>query len=66
MKNAYEVLVRKHESNKPLGRYGCRCWDNIGMDFSKTEWEVVDWIRPALDKDQWRALMNTVMNVGVP
>jgi hypothetical protein len=30
------------------------------------QWEGVDWIQLARDKDQWRALVNSVMNLGVP
>jgi hypothetical protein len=36
-------------------------WDVISM-----EWYDVDWIDVAQDRDQWRALVNTVMNLGVP
>jgi hypothetical protein len=33
------------------------------MDLRETVWEVVDWIHLAKDKEQWRALVNTVMNL---
>jgi hypothetical protein len=36
------------------------------MDLREIEWEVVDWMRLALDRDQRRAVVNTVMNLGVP
>jgi hypothetical protein len=36
------------------------------MDLREIRWEVVDWIHLALDRDQWRAVVNTVMNLGVP
>jgi hypothetical protein len=36
------------------------------MDLTEIAWEVVDWIHLAQDKDQWWALVNTVMNLQVP
>jgi hypothetical protein len=36
------------------------------MDLRKTGWEGVDWIHQAQDKDKWRAVVNTVMNLRVP
>jgi hypothetical protein len=44
-----------------------RRWvDNIKMDLGKTGWEGMDWIDLAQDRDQWRALVSTVMNLRVP
>jgi hypothetical protein len=40
--------------------------DNIKRDLREIEWDGVDWIVLAQDRDQWRALMNTVMNLRVP
>jgi hypothetical protein len=50
----------------PLGRPSCRWVDNIKMDFRKIRWDGMDWIDLAQDRDQWRALVNTVMNLRVP
>jgi hypothetical protein len=36
------------------------------MDFREIGWGGMDWIDLAQDKDQWRALVNTVMNLRVP
>jgi hypothetical protein len=36
------------------------------MDLGEIEWGGLDWIYPAQDRDQWRALVNTVMNLAVP
>jgi hypothetical protein len=40
--------------------------DNIKMDLREIEWDVVDWMFMAQDRDQWRALVNTVLNLRVP
>jgi hypothetical protein len=66
IKNAYKILVGKPEGNKQLGRPRRRWEDNITMDLKEIEWEVVDWIQLARDRDQWRALANTVMNLRDP
>jgi hypothetical protein len=61
-RNAYRLLVGKSEERRPLGRPRRRWVDNlreIGPD-------GVDWIDLAQDRDQWRALVNTVMNLQVP
>ena len=36
------------------------------MDFQEVEWEDIDWIDLAQDRDRWRALVNAVMNLHVP
>jgi hypothetical protein len=40
--------------------------DNIKMDLREIGWYGVDWIDMAQDRDQWMALMNTVLNLWVP
>jgi hypothetical protein len=49
-----------------LGRPRRRWVDNIKMDLTEIGWDGMDWIYLAQDKDQWRALVNTVMNIRVP
>jgi hypothetical protein len=36
------------------------------MDHREIGLDGMDWIELALDRDQWRALLNTVMNLQVP
>jgi hypothetical protein len=65
-RNAYRILVGMPEENKPLGRSRCRWVDNIKMDLRDLGWDGVDWIDMAQDRDQWRALVNTILNLRVP
>jgi hypothetical protein len=65
-KNACRILVGKAEGKRPLGRPRHRWVDNIKMDFREIGWDGVDWIDMAQDRDQWRALVNTVLNLQVP
>jgi hypothetical protein len=58
--------VGKPEGNIPVGRPRCTWADNIKMDLRKIEWIGMDWIDLAQDKDQWRALVNTVMKFRFP
>jgi hypothetical protein len=65
-RNAYRILVGKPEGERPLGRPRRRCVDNIKMDIKEREWDGMDWIDQAQDRDQRRAIVNTVMNFRVP
>jgi hypothetical protein len=65
-RNAYIVLLGKPEGRRPLGRSRRRRLDNIRMDFVEVGWGDVDWIGLAEDKDRWRALVNSVLNLRVP
>jgi hypothetical protein len=66
IRNAYIILVGKPEGKRPLGRPRCRWVDNIKIDLREIGWDGVDWVDRAQDRDQWRALVNTVMNLRVP
>jgi hypothetical protein len=57
-RNAYRLLVGKPEGKRPLGRPRRRWVDNIRMD--------VDWIGLAKDRNRWRAVVNSVLNLRVP
>jgi hypothetical protein len=65
-RNAYRILVGKPEGKRPLGRSRCRWVDNIKMDLGEIGWDGRDWIKLAQDRDQWRALVNMVMNLWAP
>jgi hypothetical protein len=65
-RNAYRILVGKPEGKRPLGRSRRRLVDNFKMDLREIEWDGIDWLELAQDRDQWRALVNTVMNLRVP
>jgi hypothetical protein len=65
MWNAHRILVGKPEGKRPLGRQRRRLMDNIKIDIRETEWNGMDWIDLAQDTDQWRALVNMVMNLRV-
>jgi hypothetical protein len=36
------------------------------MDFREIGWDSMDWIELAQDRDQWRVLVNTVMDLRIP
>jgi hypothetical protein len=65
-RNACRILVVKPEGNRPLGRPRCMLVDNIKMNLRGIGWGGMDWIELSRDTDQWRALVNTVMNLLVP
>jgi hypothetical protein len=58
--------VGKPEGKRPLGRPIRRWVYNIIMDLRQIGWDGVDWIHVAQDRDQWRALVDTVLNLWVP
>jgi hypothetical protein len=64
--NPYSILVGRPEGKRPLGRPRRRWVDNIKMDLRKIGWDDMDWIDLLEDTEQWRALVNTVMNLRVP
>jgi hypothetical protein len=65
--NAYKILVGEPEGKRALGRPKRRWEDNIRMDLREIGFEgVEDWNHLAQDRDQWRAVVNTVINFQVP
>jgi hypothetical protein len=65
-RNAYRLLVGKPEGRGPLERPRRRWVDNIKIDLREIGWDGMDWIDLAQDRDLWRALVNTAMNLRVP
>jgi hypothetical protein len=65
-RNVCRVLVGKPQGKRPLGRPRRRWEDDVKMDHREIGWGGVDCIDLAEDRDQSRALVNTIMNHRVP
>jgi hypothetical protein len=63
-RNAYRILVGKPKGKRQLGRQKLRWVDNIKVFVREIGCCGIDWIELVQDRDQWRALVNTVMNLG--
>jgi hypothetical protein len=64
-RGVYRVSVRRSEGKRPLGRPRRRWEDNIKMDLREIWIHGANWIRLTQDRVQWRASVNTVMNLWV-
>jgi hypothetical protein len=64
-RGVYRVLVGRPEGKRPLGRPRCRWEDNMKMDLREIWIDVANWIQMAQNRVQWRAFVNTVMNLQV-
>jgi hypothetical protein len=65
-RDAYRLLAGKPERRSPLGRPRRRWLDNIRIDLVEVGWGDVDWIGLTQDRDRWRALVNSVLNLRGP
>jgi hypothetical protein len=65
-RSAYRLLVGNQKGRRPLARPRCRWVDNIKMDLGEVGWSDVDRIGLAQDRNRWRALVNSVLNLRVP
>jgi hypothetical protein len=65
-KGVYRVLIGRPEGKRPVRRPRRRWEDNIKMDLRETGIDGTNWIRLARVRVQWRAFVNTVMNLRVP
>jgi hypothetical protein len=64
-RDAHNILAGKPDGKRPLGRPRRRWVDNIKIDLREIGWHGMDWIDLAQDRDQWRALVITEMNLRV-
>jgi hypothetical protein len=65
-KNAYRILVGNPEGKRPLGRPTRRWVGNIKMQLREIGLDGMEWIELHQNRDQWRAIVNAVMNLRVP
>jgi hypothetical protein len=65
-RHAYRILVGRPEGKRPQGRPKRRWEDNIKMYVGKLEWGGMEWNDLAPDRDEWRTLVNAVVNLRVP
>jgi hypothetical protein len=65
-KTTYRISVGKPHGTKPLGRPRCGRDDNNKLNLIPKGWGGMDSIYLPRDRDQWGALLNTVMNLRVP
>jgi hypothetical protein len=65
-RGVYRVLVGRPEGKRPLGRPRRRCEDNIKMDLREIRIDGANWIHLARDRVEWRASVNTVINLRFP
>jgi hypothetical protein len=59
------IYIYINRRKRPLGRLKRRWVDNIKIDLREIGWGGMGWMDLAQDRDQWRALVNTVMNLWV-
>ena len=65
-RSAFKNLTGKPTGKRPLGRPRRRWEDNIRMDLEEIGINAGNWVHSAQDRDYWRALMNTALNLRVP
>jgi hypothetical protein len=61
----YNVFVGKPEGKRPLGRPRRRWKDRIKKDLKKIGWEGAQWFHVVQNRDRWRTLVKTMMNLRV-
>jgi hypothetical protein len=64
-RTAYMILVGKPEGKRPVGRPRCRWVEDMKLDLREVGWDGMDRINLAEDRNQWRALVNMVINLRV-
>jgi hypothetical protein len=66
MSNTYKIFVGNLKGKRLLGRIRRKREDHFRMYLKEIGWEVVDGIYLTQDKDQRRAVVNTVVTLRVP
>jgi hypothetical protein len=64
-RNACRILVGMSNGKRPPARHRCSWEDNIKIHFRGIGWGGMDWIDLVQDRNQWRAIVNTVLNLQV-
>jgi hypothetical protein len=64
-RKVYRVLVDKPQGKRPFGRPRRRWEDGIRMNLREIGWGSVEWMKLALGRNRWRAVVNAVMNLRV-
>jgi hypothetical protein len=65
-RDVYRALVGRPKGKRPQGRPRRRWEDNIKMDLREIGIDGENWIQPAQNRGQWRAFVNTVINLWIP
>ena len=66
VRSAFKILTGKPTGNRPLGRPRRRWEDNIRMDLEENGVNAGNWVDTAQDRNYWRVLVNTALNLRVP
>jgi hypothetical protein len=66
MRNEYNTFFRKPEGKVSPVRPRRRWEDNIRMDLREIKWKCVDRMHLPQDRDQFRAAVNTIINLWIP
>ena len=65
-RSVFKILTGKPTGKRLLGRPRRRCKDNIRMDLEEIDINAGNWVDSAQDRDCWRALVNTALNLQIP
>jgi hypothetical protein len=65
-RDVYRLLLGKPEGKRPLGRPRREWVDNLRMNLGEVGWGDMDWLGLAQDRNRWRALVNSVLNLRIP
>jgi predicted small integral membrane protein len=64
--NVYRLLMGNPEGKRPLERPRRKWVDNIKMDLGEIRWGGADWVGLVQERDRWRALVKSVINLQDP